>query len=374
LASFPHRPIAIFLQPNYLARSLSASERLACHFHNYAYLCDRLTPSALLALYGDGVELFSRDEAACRLAVNRKAPNQGELSLNLSVGGEEVYALGFSFVPGAVFRADEPTLPLISRMQGAARSFEDIRAATKMFGDIAPQAVLFAALLGVAERLAIRHILGAPAHLQPSYSERNAEALTRNYDAFFAAVGAARESGGFYVYDRARFADILDHMPAKHRARTKAKRRLKTALAAEAAAALAAHVLPGLAPGWRRAAHFMAEHVSTRVGERRAGVIATSGKAGFLLFGPYAYLEAGDYEAAFLLEDVTRCGDFVIDVMAQRGGTPIAQRTVAALAPGEAPVLAFHLAQATDDLEFRLFASAESAFAVRGVELRARQT
>ena len=369
----PYRPVAIFLQPNYLARSLTAPERLACHFHNYAYLCERFSPSALLALYGEGVELFSRAEgdiaASCLLTVNRKAANQGELSLNLVVGGEEVYALGFSFVPGAIFRAEEPTVPLIARMQGAARSFEDIRLATKMFRDIAPQAVLFAALQGVAERLGIRHILGASAGLQSSYSQRNAEALRRNYDEFFEAIGAAPESGGFYVYDRSLFVDILDHMPAKHRARTKAKRRLKAALAAEAAEALAALVLPELAPGWRRVAQFMAEHFATRVGERRAGAVATSGKPGFLLFGPYAYLEPGDYEAAFLLEDVAQYGDFVIDVMAERGQTPVAQKTVAA---GEAPILTFSLAQALDDVEFRLFATAESAFAVRGVELRRR--
>ncbi len=99
----PYRPVQIFLQPNYLARTLTAPERLECHFHNYAYLCETFSPAALLALYGDGVELFSRTEgevaASCRLTVNRKAPNQGELSLNLMVGGEELYALGFSFVP-----------------------------------------------------------------------------------------------------------------------------------------------------------------------------------------------------------------------------------------------------------------------------------
>jgi uncharacterized protein VirK/YbjX len=373
LQSLPYRPVAIFLQPSYLARTLTAPERLACHFHNTAYLCERFAPSALLALYGEGVELFSRAEgevaASCRLAANRKASNQGELSLKLVLGDQEIYALDFSFVPGAIFRAEEPTVPLIARMQGVAQSFEDIRLATRMFRDIAPQAVLFAALQGVAERLGIRHILGAPARFQPSYSERNAKALTRNYDEFFAAVGAARENGGFYVYDRALFVDILDHMPAKHRARTKAKRRLKAALAAGASDALAARVLPALAPRWRRIGQFMAEHFSTRVGERRAGALATTGRPGFLLFGPYAYLAAGDYEAAFLLEDVAQGGDFVIDVMAERGQTRVAHKTVAA---GETPALAFSLAQALDDVEFRLIATAESAFVVRGVELRAR--
>ncbi len=375
--SLPYRPVALYLHPNYLARSLSASERLACHFHAYAYICERLAPSALLALYGEGIELFARAEgevaASCHLTANRKAPNQGELSLNLLVGGEEVYALGFSFVPGGMFRAEEPTVPLIARMQGAAQAFEDIRVATKLFGDIAPQAVLFAALQGVAEGFGLRHILGVPARLQPSFAERNAEALKHNYDDFFAAVGATQASGGFFDYDRERFADILDHMPAKHRARTKAKRRLKAALAAEAAKALSAHILPAPAPGWRRATHFLAEHLSTRVGERREGAIATSGRPGFLLFGPYAYLAPGDYEAAFLLEEVARCGDFVIDVTAERGQRRVAQRTVSALAPGEAPTLAFSLAEALDDVEFRLIATAESAFVARGVEIRARE-
>jgi uncharacterized protein VirK/YbjX len=376
LLSPPYRPVAIFLQPNYLARSLSARERLACHFHNYAYLCEKFTPTALLALYGEGVELFSRAEGeasmSCRLTANRKAPNQGEMSLNLIVGGEDVYAMGFSFVPGEIFRAGEPTVPLISRMQGAARSFEDIRIATKMFGDIAPQAVLFSALQGVAERLGLRHILGLPARLQPSFSERSAEALKHNYDEFFEAVGATPGSGGLYVYDRARFADILDHMPAKHRARTKAKRRQKAALAAQATQALAALILPELAAGWRRAAHYMDEHMASRVGERRAGVIATTGRAGFLLFGPYAYLSAGDYEAAFLIEDVAQCGDFVLDAVAAGGQNILAQKTVAAVSPGEAPALVFSLAEALDDVEFRLFVTAQSALVVRGVELRVR--
>ena len=374
--SLPYRPVALFLQPNYLARSLGAAERLACHFHNYAFLFDRFSPSALLALYGEGIELFARADgeatAACRLAANRRASSQGELSLNLLLGGEEIYALSFSFVPGGIFRAEDPTVPLIARMQGAAQSFDDIRVATRIFGDIAPQAVLFAALQGVAEGFGLRHILGLPARLQPSYREYNAEALQRNYDAFFAAVGATPRSDGVYVYDRARFADILDHVPAKHRARTKAKRRMKAALAAEASEALSGHILPALAPGWRRATHFLAEHFSTRVGERRQGMIATTGRAGFLLFGPYVYLAAGDYEAAFLLEGVACCGDFVIDVTAERGQRRLAQRTVAALAPGEAATLAFSLDAAFDDVEFRLWVTAESAFAARGVEVRAR--
>ena len=364
MAIVPYRPVAIFLRPNYLTKAFSARERLQCHLHTFAYLCERVSPFFLMDLFGPGLPLFARDGAACAFAAERKANNQGEMSLLLSLDGEPVYVLGFNFAPGRFFGLADDSVVFATRMQGLAESYEPVRRATKMFSDVAPQALLFAALQGLAERFGLRHIVGVSAPIQPSHNIHNADQLKRTYDDFFDSIDAAPLARGFYLHDRLASASIYDNMPAKHRARTKTKRRLKAAIAAEVSEALARFAAaddPGIV-------YLPAAQFSARAGALEDGRIVASGAAGCLMFGPYLYLEAGNYEAEFALEGAAGQG-FVLDVTAEQSRATLAQREVDDW-DGQPVTLAFTLSEPRDEVEFRLFVREGAALAARGVKLR----
>lgn len=123
--------------------------------------------------------------------------------------------------------------------------------------------------------------------------------------------------------------------------------------------------------------HFSTESpaIGTEVGIRSLGVgTTTSGKAGWLLFGPYAALPAGNYQVA--VQGVTlpgHAGSIYCDVAAGKGARIIVtleldpDALAAARSPDGMIVLPFTLADAVDDLEFRIRVTEQSQLAVSAI-------
>jgi hypothetical protein len=63
-----------------------------------------------------------------------------------------------------------------------------------------PQAVLVAALQGIAEAIDVRTVAGVCAASQLSYKESEAELFDRVYDRFFRSIGANGPNNGFYFF------------------------------------------------------------------------------------------------------------------------------------------------------------------------------
>ena len=128
-----------------------------------------------------------------------------------------------------------------------------------------------------------------------------------------------------------------------------------------------------------RPLHFSTESpaIGTEVGTRSLGVgTTTSGKAGWLLFGPYAALPAGSYQAA--VQGVTlpgHAGSIYVDVAVGKGTRIIAALDLdpAALAAARSPdgmvVLPFTLVDPVDDLELRIRVTEQSQLAVSAIDL-----
>jgi hypothetical protein len=124
--------------------------------------------------------------------------------------------------------------------------------------------------------------------------------------------------------------------------------------------------------------HFSTESaaIGTEVGIRSLGVgTTTSGKAGWLVVGPYAALPAGAYQAA--VQGVTlpgHAGSVYFDVAAGKGTRIISALELdpAALAAARSPdgmiVVPFTLDDAVDDLEIRIRVTERSRMSVSTID------
>jgi hypothetical protein len=125
--------------------------------------------------------------------------------------------------------------------------------------------------------------------------------------------------------------------------------------------------------------HFSSDSpaIGTEVGSRSLGVgTTTTGKAGWLLFGPYAALPAGNYQAA--VQGVVlpgHVGSIYVDVVVDKGSRVVASRDLdpialaAARSPDGMVVLPFTLAGAVTDLELRVRVTEQSQLAVSAIDL-----
>lgn len=119
--------------------------------------------------------------------------------------------------------------------------------------------------------------------------------------------------------------------------------------------------------------------IGTEVGRRQLGSgIVTTGKGGWLLFGPYAPLPAGRYQVELQGHaDPDHAGVLHVDVARDKGATVVAaiELEPAAIAQPVSPdgwiVLPFTLTEPVSDLEVRVRVTEAARVAVAGYTLRA---
>ncbi|HEY6444822.1 MAG TPA: DUF535 family protein [Acidobacteriaceae bacterium] len=221
-----------YLSTLYLVRGLTATERAQCFLHHYRYVQDRLHCGVLReAMLRDTslVELRA-DGHACVLTLGPPAENalwEGELALALRCDGEPLYSLQFAIVPGWVLQSQEKDVLVILRIQGVKGRLNEIRAATRTLQDVAPPALLVAALVGIARTWDIREMGGISASSQFS-REHCPPALVRTYDDFFVSLGASRISEQFFATPIPLKEKAINEVTNGHKARTRKKRLFKS--------------------------------------------------------------------------------------------------------------------------------------------------
>ena len=227
--------------PYYLARSFGDEEKSACARRHYDWLTAALPPAALRALFARALPLWSAEIDGARYAVTLRleewVAREGEMTLDLYAGATDLYFLSFTVVPASLFGLEARDALLVSRIQGAPDRFEGIRQATKALSDVAPRALLFAALTGLARAAGIRHIVGVSGENFLTFLPEKAEALHRQYDDFFLSLDAQGPQGGFYIVDTQAPPKPVTQVKAGHRIRTRKKRALKEEVASAATAA-----------------------------------------------------------------------------------------------------------------------------------------
>jgi uncharacterized protein len=222
---------------DYLARGLTASQQAECFMHHYRRLPELIPARILSPILLDEFQLDDiregNDRFTIKIGFSRPWDYEGELSLNFEANGRLVFVLSFTIVPGRVVRSDSKEVLLISRIQGVKGCYEEIQSATKAMHDIAPPAILFAALCGVADALGFDAMAGINATMKPEWylCEGESGHIEQAYDEFFAELGISRGPAGFYLSQLPPVEKPMTLIKRGHKTRTKIKRAFKREVA-----------------------------------------------------------------------------------------------------------------------------------------------
>jgi uncharacterized protein VirK/YbjX len=219
------------LTRDFLVRGFSIPARAACLMHHYRRLHAALPDLLLRRILRGEVPLVNFHESSGHFTISIgpswSSHKEGELSLNFHVDGEVVYILSFTIVPGWVVESSSAEILLVTRVQGVKGCYSQISRATKALHDVAPASLLFAALQGIAGKFGIHAIAGVSAVRQIAYEEQYAQAFHTSYDAFFAEMGIAATSQGFFLGPLPTKEKPLAAIKQGHKLRTREKRAFK---------------------------------------------------------------------------------------------------------------------------------------------------
>ncbi len=238
---FNHPSFAFkYLTRDYLARGLTVAERASCFLHHYQRMVAALPEALFRQTLHEDIPLHEISEGdycfALTMGLSRPYDEEGELSLNLRVDGEIVFVLAFTIVPGSVVQSPAHEVLLVTRLQGVKGAYTQIAAATKTLHDVAPGALLLAALQGLGDALGISEIAAVSAARQSSYNEDSAAAFKKAYDDFFAEVGMTNQATGFYRASLPLQGKPLSCIKHGHKLRTREKRAFKQQIQSACAA------------------------------------------------------------------------------------------------------------------------------------------
>ena len=170
---------------------------------------------------------------AVKMGLSRPWDYEGEMSLNFEVNGKLVFLLSFTIVPGSIVQSEAPEVILISRVQGIRGCFDEIQVATKALFDVAPPALLIAALCGLAEVYGINAMAAINATMKPEFHlcEGEAANIQDAYDGFFTELGATKGPAGFYLSPLPPVEKPMIFIKRGHKTRTRKKRIFKRQIA-----------------------------------------------------------------------------------------------------------------------------------------------
>jgi uncharacterized protein len=238
LAKTTPRLAVKFLGVDYIARGLTVKQRVGCFLHHYRRLPDGLPPGVLSRVLFKDVTVHEIREGehwfTIKMGPSRPWDYEGELSLYFDVDGQLVFSLSFTIVPGWVVQSEFDEVVLISRLQGVKGRFAQIQLATRALCDVAPPALLVAALCGIADAYGIRGMAGINARMKPEfYFDVGEAALEQAYDVFFTKIGATRAPSGFYLCPIPLPEKPMTQIKKGHKTRTRERRALKRKVAAD---------------------------------------------------------------------------------------------------------------------------------------------
>lgn len=227
-----------YLSTRYMFRGLPAGHRGISFVHHFRYLEAHLPPSVLHKRQPLQLTVFERREGDNLYSIRLDcAPSEsrfeGELRLGLLMDGVLIYCLQFSIVPGWIVQSTEKDSAFVLRVQGLKGQYERVRCATKALQEVAPPALLMAALQGLASAWGIRHMAGVSATKQYCFAPAAANLFTQTYDDFFTALGATRTTVDYFSSPLPLPAKSLDLIRNGHKSRTVKKRAFKLQIARE---------------------------------------------------------------------------------------------------------------------------------------------
>ena len=230
-ARFPFK----YLTRGYLSWNLTVAERAACFERHYLRLHEMLPGAFLLSIVKRDATIFVLEDGEDRyeitLGLPRDHDKEGELSLNLVANGQTIYILSFTIVPGRALHREAEDVFLISRLQGVKGFLKQVQRATKALHDVAPAALLVAALQGLGEAMDVKEMACVRAQDQHSYSPEYERPFRANYDDFFVELGARKNEAKVYVAPIPLREKPMLQIKQGHKLRTREKREFKREVA-----------------------------------------------------------------------------------------------------------------------------------------------
>lgn len=232
-----------YLNPRHLSHALDTSQRAEALLYNLRFIQATFTEAALDRMVDGGIVAWRFDgDHHLRLGFEHLYTTEGELTLGLRDGSNELYALSFTFVDGRLF--DQRPMPVIfiTRLQGGRGVREFIDDATHLMGQTHPRLVLMAGLQGLAQAVGIDTAIGISASDQVCRDEfSTAESVS--YDRFFETIGASlclarvdspnAAPARYYKIDLPLPEKDIALIKVSHRSRSKAKRLFRRRVADE---------------------------------------------------------------------------------------------------------------------------------------------
>ena len=224
-----------YLSRDYLVRGLSAADRAACFLHHYSFMHAQFPAGVLRQTLQRDFPLLEVEDAGVRYAVcmglSRHEVREGELFLQLRVDDVCVYVMQFTVVPGWVVGSGTANVILVSRVQGMKGSYTQVHAATKVFREVAPPALLASVLQGFAAAFGIEEFAGVAAASQFCFTPDTADTFIESYDNFFIDLGAMPVCGRYFCSPLPFREKSVDHIKNGHKSRTRKKRAYKLEIA-----------------------------------------------------------------------------------------------------------------------------------------------
>ena len=208
------------------ACNLSTAERARIAAHHYGVVRERLGRSFLRASLEQGVCVWSATDDPQGPRMIARTANQydfeSELNLQFVLGSEVLYIMSAVVAPGTLWQSDEPSVMVITRVQGIRLKIPQMKAATAICGDCAPRLLLFAVLEGLAIALGVRQIIGIGVRQQiaTAFGPINSPSFNENYDRFWRSLNGHSRLDGNFNLTAPSLHKSLDHIPSKHRARS----------------------------------------------------------------------------------------------------------------------------------------------------------
>jgi uncharacterized protein len=219
---------------DYLGADLSRKERASILIDHYTFLMDRVRENFFRMIVDRRVELWQQIIGEHRYRICLTFPRtptehyEGDLSLVFEADGVGIYVLSFAIGPGSIAGLAASRAIYIARVQGKGKGLHLIRTATKMCVDISPQALLLAAVEGVATALSLSHIIGIGAdnHVSAGADFRPND-MGRAYDEFWLAAGGLRLERNMYYLPVPLPHKPIQSVKRNHRSRALRKREYK---------------------------------------------------------------------------------------------------------------------------------------------------
>ena len=217
---------------DYLITNFSTADKLAVLTAHYRFLLRSTQKDFFKSIQEKAClwqETHNNNQYSIALVFPFGRDSEGDLSLIFEFNSQPIYLVSFTFISTEVKPFQFNQAIFVGRIQGLT-DINLIRNTTKSIHDIAPSALLMAALQGVALACKLNTIIGVSNDQQVSTTDKH---IFFNYDLFWYSLGADKTRENLFVLPVPFTEKPIELIKNNHRRRTLHKRQYKNKIKQE---------------------------------------------------------------------------------------------------------------------------------------------